>query len=118
MTAACAAAHREATGDGRETDVGQGARPSNEALPAENRENGLQIWQEARAALGAAARRSSAGRILAGRKTGARRTRHTMWQGARRRYGVVGAQREAASDGVEEDVGHGSRPGKENRENG
>ena len=51
--------------------------------PGENRENGLRIGHAARASLDVAARRKSAGRVVARQQTGARRAKRAMWHRAR-----------------------------------
>ena len=51
---------------------GEIGRPGSDALPAENRENNLRIGHAARAAWDAVARRNSAGRIFANRRSGER----------------------------------------------
>ena len=65
------------------TEWCESGRPGSEALPAEHREDGFRNGQAARAALDPAARRNTAGRVCARRKTGVRHASSEMWQNAR-----------------------------------
>ena len=75
--------HAIREGDGAKRARGEGGRPGSKALPAENGETALRMWNVAQSALDAGARSNNTGRICARRKTEARRASNAMWQGAR-----------------------------------
>ena len=86
--------HHAARRRARQT-LGDGGRPGNEALQAENHENGLGLARAARAYSDMAARRNLASHIVGRRKTGARRARSArcgMATGEKKRWAAAGGR--------------------------
>ena len=93
-----------------ENDVGpRRAAGQRSGSPGESRDN---IGHTGQASLDAAARRKSAGRVVASGKTGARRAKRTMWHRARQAQSVAREETPATPLAKgKKDVGHGGQPG-------